>query len=307
MFLSRLASPLPGNHSREWIFGGKVGTAQTISRMRDLVTQGKRDFRIRTQAGQLCRQCSQKDYLCYARGIFEFCRDRIQYVFDPSGVELIEAPYKILESGVADCDSIVVLLAAMLESIGFPCEFVTIKADLKRPDEYSHVFLRCKVAKHGWTDMDATMQKPFGWGPPANFERKTWAASNDRDESHEDDAMAGFGQLPGLEYGKGEVTTGWWNWRNEAAAVTGTPEQLELDPLAGKKPEMPVLGKDPTFFTAEQAPVIFSQAPVLVGKPAGSAPGQGVVVDVNAAKKNVRNAYILAGALGVWLIWRIIR
>jgi hypothetical protein len=254
--------------------------------------------------GQILRQCTQKDYLCYARAIFEFGRDRIHYVFDPSGVELIESPYRILESGVADCDSIVVLLAALLECAGFPCEFVTIRADAKRPAEYSHVFLRCKVAKHGWVDMDATMKKPFGWGPPEMFERKYWPASNDKDESHEDDAMAGLGQIPGLEYSKGQVPTGEWNWRQESAFVTTTPEQLELAPLAGKTPEMPTLGKDPTFFTAEQAHKIFNQPPVVAGVPVGPSPGQPEIADVSARKQSTRNLYLILGAVGLLLIWR---
>jgi len=307
MFLARMASPLPDKHRREWIAGGTIGTAQTISRMRDLVTQGKRDFRVRDVVGPLLRNCPKKDYLCYARAIFEFCRDRIQYVFDPSGVELIEAPYRILESGIADCDSIVVLLAAMLENAGFPCEFVTIKADAKRPDEYSHVFLRCKVAKHGWVEMDATMQKPFGWGPPEYFTRKYWAASNDRDESHEDDKMAGLGQIPGLEYGKGQVQGGIWNWRQESALVTATPEALELEPLAGKKPELPTMGQDPTFFSAEQSKEMYAQPGIVAGTPLAPAPGQPVVANVNLQKAAVRNAYILYGALGLWVIWRFFR
>lgn len=280
------------------------GTETTINRMRDLVTQGKRDFRIRTAAGQCCRQCSPKDYLCYARGVFEFCRDRIQYVFDPSGVELIENPYRILEAGVADCDSIVVLLAAMLESIGFPCEFVTIKADAKRPDEYSHVFLRCKVAKSGWVEMDATMQRPFGWGPPEYFKRRFWPASNDRSEDREDDEMAGFGQLPGLEYAKGQVPGGIWNFREEAALNRASVDDLEMDPLSGKVAALPATAPGSDFLTAEQAQSTFTRAPLVAGDRLAPAPGAAEIASTAQHKQNVKTAYVLLGALGLFLIWR---
>lgn len=310
MFLSRLANHLPndsssGRHTREWILGGKIGTAQTIRRMRDLVSEGKRDFRVRKVATQLCQQCRSKDYSCYARSIFEFCRDKIQYVFDPSGVELLESPYKILEAGAADCDSIVMLLAAMLESVGFPCEFVTIKADVKRPDDYSHVFLRCKVTKVGWVDMDATMpNQPFGWGPPASYPRTFWPASNDQAENHEGDKMAGLGQIPHLEYAKGQVPGGIWNFRNEAASVTTTPEELEMQPLKGQKSELPTMPGQ-SFFTADQGREVFSVPPVF-SKAFAAPPGPAEVVAVtDAEKRKAALTYAVIGLVGLWFISKL--
>jgi len=233
--LSRLSHPLPSNHRRVSILGGNAGTAQTIARMRDLVTQGKRDFRLRTFIGTLLQQCPNKDYECFARAIHGFCTHQIKYVFDPNGVELIEAPYRILESRVADCDSIVVLAAAMLESIGLPARFVTIKADAARPSEWSHVFLEAKIPGKGWMGLDCTMpDEPFGWEPPGEYERKTWNASRDGVESHDDDRMAGLAMsVPHVEYTKGVVVGPEWDFREEAGAVTPEPEALELEPLKG--------------------------------------------------------------------------
>jgi hypothetical protein len=208
--------------------------------MRDLVTQGKRDFRLRTKTGDVIRSCPNKDYLCFAQAVHQFCTHEVKYVFDPNGVELIEAPYKILESRIADCDSIVVLAAAMLESIGLPARFVTIKADPVRSSEWSHVFLQVKVPRNGWIDMDCTMpDKPFGWGPPAYYERKTWPASNDKGESHDTDEMAGMGtpmrdNVPHTEFGQGVVVGSDWTFRDEAALITATPEALELAPFKTK-------------------------------------------------------------------------
>lgn len=254
--------------------------------MKDLVSHGKRDFRVRTLAAQLTRKCAAKDYLCYAQQIFEYCRDQIQYVFDPNGVELIEAPHKIIESGVADCDSIVVLLAAMLESVGFPCEFVTIKADSNRPQSYSHVYLRCRVPKSGWVKMDATMHdKPFGWGPPEHYEKKFWPASNDASERREGDRMAGNnGNVPHVEYAKGQVVDPLWQFRPESALIVADPADYEMQPLDGKPKGLPETQITNEFFAASQAQDLFDVEPELEVKTAPPATPGNQIQDVTQDK-----------------------
>lgn len=232
--LARLSSQLPSNHSREVIAGGNLGTAQTIRRMRDLVTNGKRDFRVRKQLGSIISRCPSKDYYCYGKAAYEFCRDQIRYVFDPNGVELIEAPYQIFQSGVADCDSIVVLLATLGEQLGFQCEFVTVRADKLRPNEFSHVYVQMKIPGHGWVAADPTMpNQQFGWRPGEGMPVKTWPASNDSPEIHDGDTMMGMGQnvVPGVQQTPGVMVSPDWNWRGEPVLVTVSPEELELDPL----------------------------------------------------------------------------
>lgn len=234
------------------IGGGYVGTAQTIRQMQKLATHGKRDFRIRKLAISLVRNCPNKDYNCFARAIYNYCTHQIKYIFDPNGVELIENPWRIVESGGADCDSIVVLLAAMLESIGFPCEYVTIKADGLRPNEFSHVYLECDVPKTGWVSMDCTMpDKSYGWKPAPEFPRKRWPASKDSPERREGDRMAGLGlQVPHVEHTVGVAVGNPWNFRPEAAIVTSTPEELELETL--NNPAKPMLAPHPEFYTRDQ-------------------------------------------------------
>lgn len=180
--------------------GGYLGTAATIERMREFVTQYKRDFSIRKLAAQIIQNCPAKDYYCYARAIYEFCRDRIKYVYDPHMVELVESPLRILEAGVADCDSICTLMASLNESIGLKTRFRTIKADKKRPDDFSHVYCVVRVPQSrfstskisGWIAEDATLpDKQFGWEPQGDFEKKDWAASADKDGEDGDDPLLG--------------------------------------------------------------------------------------------------------------------
>lgn len=264
------------NHSREYITSGNRGTGQTITRMRDLVSHGKRDFRIRKLAGQIIRNCSPKDYSCYAQAVFHYCRDRIKYAFDPNGVELVESPWNVVESGIADCDSIVVLCASLLENLGLPCRFVTIKADVSKPDQYSHVYLECLVPKLGWVAMDCTMHdKPFGWKPEAHWPRKTWPASWDGSEQRDGDKMAGLSGLndlpewdadlvPGVGDTVGVRVGNLWEWQQERALETATEGQLEMQPYGPIGPIDPAVFT-PDMFTRQQASAVIAekQAPVV--------------------------------------------
>lgn len=252
--LARLSAPLPKTHQRVGIAGGNTGTVQTLSYMRELVSQGKRDFRLRTAVGKILQACPNKDYECFAQSIHQFCTHQIKYVFDPNGIELIEAPYRILEAGIADCDSIVVLAASMCESIGLPARFVTIKADSSRPSQYSHVFLQVKIPNKGWIGMDCTMpDKPFGWEPDGTYPRKTWPSSNDGVESHDKDEMAGLAMaVPHVENSKGVMVGNDWNFRDEVALVTATPEQIELNPLENGSVE-PIGAPHPEFYFSPQS------------------------------------------------------
>jgi Transglutaminase-like superfamily len=271
-----LAGALPSNHSREMLSGtANQETAQTISRMQDMVTLGKREFSVRKLLQQFVFDCTPKDYYCYARKAHEFCRDQIRYVFDPSGVELIENPARTLESRVADCDSIVILMAALCEQMGFPCRFVTIKADKGRPNDFSHVFLEVKIPNQGWVGSDPTQPtREFGWEPGAEFPRKTWPASKDGVESHDTDEMAGMSGMscsgcmgymgeavPGVQETPGVIVEKPWQFRQEPVLVVAHPEQLELDPLQGKTVPY-TAGTSHDFMYATQAENMFEHEPV---------------------------------------------
>lgn len=217
---------LPKHYQRDNIPYGVAGTsatiksmqkmvskvnAETIQSMQNHVASGKRDMRVRKLAGELLRRCPQKDYECYSRQFYLFCRDNIHYAWDPVNVELVEHPDVVLDTGIADCDSIVVLLAALHEQVGIPGRYVTIKADPKQPGEFSHVYFQALIpAMNGqpsrWVSMDPTMkngvQHQWGWEPPGNYPKKYWSASTDPMASDGKDAS-----IMGLEsgmYGLGE-------------------------------------------------------------------------------------------------------
>jgi len=192
--LIQLSAPLPAGTSRHLISTGNAGTEQTIQHMQRLVTTGKRDPRIRQIASRLIQSCQTKDYRCYAKAIFEYWRSNVKYAYDASGVEYLQAAHKTLAMKIGDCDDFAVGLSATLESIGIRCEFVTLRANPKAPEEYSHVYIRCFLPNGEKVAMDATMKHPFGWEPPEHFGRKAWPASLDATEDH-DEAVMGLGNM----------------------------------------------------------------------------------------------------------------
>lgn len=186
--LAPVAPGLSSRHKRSWIPDGVRGTAATIKLMQELVSRGKRDIVVREFAGRILRgeiegiaECPSKNYRCYAESLYRYCRDKIKYAYDPHLVEYIEEPRVILQqTRIADCDSICVLMASMLENVGLETQFVTIKADPRRPEEFSHVYLRVRIPREGWIVLDATMpHKHFGWEPEGDYEKRYWPGSTD--------------------------------------------------------------------------------------------------------------------------------
>lgn len=184
--LSPIGRALPSGTTRHVIADGIKGTAQTIKMMQDLVNAGKRDNDIRALVGSILnpadgkRPVDSKDYYNYGRVLYEWVRDNILYAYDPHMVEYLEKPSIILKNRIGDCDSMDILLCSMFEQVGLQSQFVTIKADASRPDEYTHVYTRVMIPKLGWVVADPIMPgKWFGWEPPFPNGRRYWAATTD--------------------------------------------------------------------------------------------------------------------------------
>lgn len=102
---------------------GNPGIFQTADLMRQLVKKYKSHLEIRSLAANLVSFLPGKDELGEIEAIFCFVRDHIRYLKDISGVETLSTPDKTLELRQGDCDDQAVLLAALLESIGYQTGF----------------------------------------------------------------------------------------------------------------------------------------------------------------------------------------
>ncbi len=211
--LAPIYGALPSLHDRLTISDGDKGTEQTIAQMQQLVAAAKRRDDIRSLVGSIInpqtpsscdsfsrtRTCPQKDYYCQAKACYDWIVKNIAYAYDPNLVEYTEAPWRVLKNGIGDCDSQDMLLCAMFEQLGLPAQFVTIKADPKRPDEFSHVYTRVQIPNYGWVVADPTMpNKYFGWEPEGNYKKRYWWSSTEElsmplDTSPSQPAMQGFG------------------------------------------------------------------------------------------------------------------
>ena len=90
-------------------------------------------------------------------------RDTVRYVRDVHEVETLQSPDKTIALRVGDCDDQAVLLASLLESVGYPTRFVA--AGYAAPGELDHVYLQ--VCLDGeWLDADPTERMFLGWAPP---------------------------------------------------------------------------------------------------------------------------------------------
>jgi transglutaminase-like putative cysteine protease len=143
---------------------GAPGIMRTLRLMRQLVEQGKRDPRIRAAAVNLIHLIPERDHLGEIRTLFEFVRDRIRYVNDVNGVETVHEPAKILELESGDCDDKTILLASLLESVGYTTRFVVTGHNY--PGVFDHVYLMVMLPDGSFLPLDASEPVGPGWEPP---------------------------------------------------------------------------------------------------------------------------------------------
>ena len=93
--------------------------------------------------------------ICYAKALFYFVKENIEYVNDPPG-EYIKNARETLLNGAGDCDDSSILLANLLQSIGINTRFVFIPGHV-----YVEAYLPDAISKYrdeGWVALDATCQ-----------------------------------------------------------------------------------------------------------------------------------------------------
>jgi transglutaminase-like putative cysteine protease len=145
------------------IAGGGAQTPATLELMSRIVRRYKRHSAVRNTALELTQGLAQKDSPGEIRRLFEFVRDRVRYVRDIKGIETLQTPDATLEIGQGDCDDKSTLLAALLETIGYPTRFVAVGS---RPGSYSHVYVETRTRSgERWLPLDATEPVLAGWSP----------------------------------------------------------------------------------------------------------------------------------------------
>lgn len=157
--------------------GGFSGTEATVRRMHDFAAQGKTNLSIQKIADMIIRKsgCGDRAYLCKAQAIYDFVKGYVRFERDPFGVEMLQEPLVTLNRRAGDCDDHSILMASLYGSIGYPYAFKTIKADPRRPDDFSHIYAVVNVPGYGWKGADTSVGTAyFGWEPPGKYPSQLW-------------------------------------------------------------------------------------------------------------------------------------
>jgi hypothetical protein len=129
--------------------------------MRQLVTAGKKSPVVRQLAVSLTKGLTQKDWESEVLELYKFVRDRIRYVKDINGVETLHTPEKVLENAAGDCDDKSILLASLLESLGYKTRIVAVGF---RKNSFSHVYPEV-LFNNEWVSLETTEPVEMGWKP----------------------------------------------------------------------------------------------------------------------------------------------
>lgn len=146
---------------------GPAGTRATLRLMKRLVREALRDPVqipvIRRTALSLIRNLSQKDRAGELLALFEFVRDRIRYVRDIRDIETLQTPLETLQQGQGDCDDKSMLLATLIEALGYKTRFIAVG---QQPGKFQHVYVEVRL-RDGWLPLETTEPVLAGWAPGA--------------------------------------------------------------------------------------------------------------------------------------------
>jgi Transglutaminase-like superfamily len=151
---------------------GTKGTLVTAGIIARLVEDGARDFYVRQKAIEIFRAYGvrPKNRFGEVGALFDFVKRNIRYTRDIFRVELLHSARRMLELRAGDCDDMTILLGSMLISTGHPVRLVLAGFRRNKPHVYSHIYPEVNVNGR-WLAVDATVNKPIGWAPPAIWKR----------------------------------------------------------------------------------------------------------------------------------------
>jgi transglutaminase-like putative cysteine protease len=151
---------------------GNRGTLATAGIIGQMIRDGAKDFLVRQKAIEIFRIAGvrPKDRFGEIRSLFEWVRRNIRYTRDIFRVELLHTARRMLELRAGDCDDMTILLGAMLMSTGHPVRLILAGFRKQKPHSYSHIYLEANLGGN-WIALDATMERPMGWAPPALWKR----------------------------------------------------------------------------------------------------------------------------------------
>lgn len=151
------------------IGSGWGGTAQTVSKINQLIQAAVTDPVVIRAARSIVRNVPERDKMAEVRAVSDFVRSKIRYTSE--AVETLSTPRLLLDEirrhgrATGDCDEFVLLWGSLLRVLGHPIRAVTIS---QRPDQKAnHIYGQVFIKGRGWvTDDTIIKRKPLGWEIP---------------------------------------------------------------------------------------------------------------------------------------------
>lgn len=142
------------------ISNGETGTDQTIEIISNIVNESLKRPDVRLLAHRILREAglSSRDGYKVASALTDWVRKHIRYVKDPIGVETVQSPEVTLKITSGDCDDHVVLISALMQSIGIPIRYVVVG---RNRQQFSHIYIQGLIGS-SWREIDTTIPGRIG-------------------------------------------------------------------------------------------------------------------------------------------------
>jgi transglutaminase-like putative cysteine protease len=157
----RASAPRPQARLLE-IGEGPATVDNFVAELQKFKTDPNELVTVRRVALGLVKDLPPNDDVSEVKALWQFARDAIRYVRDVRGIDTLQTPTVTLKLRQGDCDDKALLLASMLETIGYPTKF-TVSATVPH-GSYNHVFVETFVPRLGkWIPLESSVPGfPFG-------------------------------------------------------------------------------------------------------------------------------------------------
>lgn len=116
---------------------------------------------------------SERDYEGEVKAIFDWTRKNVRYIRDRIDADQFHHARRTIQFGGGDCDDASIVLASLLQAIGYPVKLRVIQTSTG-PD-WDHIYVLAGVPPGNPTkliSLDASVDKPAGWKPPQYMIRR---------------------------------------------------------------------------------------------------------------------------------------
>ncbi len=152
------------------LVGQRVGVFKSqedqVRYLRQLVDEATPLASIRARARDIVfriHNAPQRNQAAYAVAIGKWVQQNIQYVNESP--EVFQEPTATLAMGYGDCDDLVTLVAALVESLGIETQIVGMEWEHPDGRAFQHIFPRAVIPMAGgrkwYVPLDASLQRPL--------------------------------------------------------------------------------------------------------------------------------------------------